>query len=106
MRMKWTIRPGEIRPVTTALQTLMMQTREEPGCLGCSLSTELAGPFSLEYVEEWSTESDLQRQIQSDAFATLAELLEHATEPPAIEFLLPSGLAGIEYAERVRKNPA
>ena len=47
---------------------------------------------------------DLRRQLRSDRFAVLAELIERATERPVIEFTLPSGLRGIEYAEEARRS--
>jgi len=56
----------------------------------------------IHYLETWKTEADLRRQLRSDRFASLAELIEHATERPLIEFSLPDGLRGIEYAEEVR----
>jgi quinol monooxygenase YgiN len=105
IRMKVTLRvtPGETASITTALQTLMARTRGEPGCTGCSLSTSLSARTEIRYVTDWKSEADLQHQIRSIDFARLAELMEHATEAPTVEFALPTGVRGLEYAEEVRR---
>lgn len=54
------------------------------------------------YTEEWKTEDDLNRQLRSDRFSVLAELMEHASEVPTIEFALKDSTRGIEYAEEIR----
>ena len=56
----------------------------------------------IRYLETWASEFDLRRQLRSDRFANLAELIERATERPDIEFLLPDGPRGLEYAEEAR----
>ena len=82
----------------------MVSTRAEPGCVGCSLSTDMGRQVVIRYTEEWKTEDDLKRQLRSDRFVVLAELMEHASEVPTIEFALRDSTRGIEYAEEIR-NP-
>ena len=102
MTLRWRVTSGEAASITTALQTLMVRTRAEPGCTSCSLSTDLGARTEIRYVSDWKTELDLQRQIKSIDFLSLAELMEHATEPPTVEFTLPTGVRGLDYAEQVR----
>jgi quinol monooxygenase YgiN len=104
MTVSWRVPQGQARSITSALQTVMIRTRAEPGCTGCSVSTEMGALVAIHYVENWQTESDLQRQIRSDRFATLAELMEQATEHPFVEFALPGKTRGIDYAEDVRRT--
>lgn len=104
MTLRWRITSGEAASITTALQTLMIRTRAEPGCTGCSLSTDLGALNEIRYVANWRTEVDLQHQIRSNDFARLAELMEHATAPPTVEFALPAGIRGLDYAEQVRRE--
>jgi quinol monooxygenase YgiN len=87
---------GESRPIASALQELMLSTREEPGCVGCSLSTEMSAHVSVFYVEEWASEADLQRQLRSHRFALLAELMERASQSPTVEFVLPHSIRGLD----------
>jgi quinol monooxygenase YgiN len=81
----------------------MLKTRAAPGCAGCTVSTEMGALVVIQYTENWKSETDLRRQVRSDRFSALAELIERATEHPMIEFALPGGSRGIEYAEEVRR---
>lgn len=103
MTVRWHVPAGEAQSITAALQTLMLQTRAAPGCAGCSVSTEMGALVLIQYSETWKTETDLRRQVRSNRFSALAELIEHATEHPSIEFTLPDGRHGLEYAEEVRR---
>lgn len=103
MLVTWSVPPGESRPIVSTLQGLMIATRAEPGCTGCSLATEMGTRVVIHYVEEWNSEDDLRRQLRSNRFATLAELMERASEQPRVQFALPHGTRGLEYAEEVRR---
>jgi quinol monooxygenase YgiN len=102
MVLRWSVPPGESRPIASCLQGLMVSTRAEPGCVGCSLSTDMGRQAVIRYTEEWMTEDDLKRQLRSDRFSVLAELMEHASEVPTIEFALKGSIRGIDYAEEIR----
>ena len=57
----------------------------------------------IQYIESWKTETDLRRQVRSNRFSALAELIERATDNPDVVFTLPGGSRGIDYAEEVRR---
>jgi quinol monooxygenase YgiN len=103
MSVKWRVVPSGAPSIVSALQTLMVRTRTAAGCTACSLSTDMDGQVEIHYVADWEREGDLQRQIRSSDFTRLAELMEHATEPPTIEFVTETGTFGFDYAERVRQ---
>jgi quinol monooxygenase YgiN len=102
MMLRWSVPPGESRPIASCLQGLMVSTRAEPGCIGCSLSTDMGPQAVIRYTEEWKTEDDLKRQLRSYRFLVIAELMEHASEVPTIEFCLKDTTRGIDYAEEIR----
>ena len=102
MSVRWRVPPAEAQSITAALQGLMVYTRAEHGCTKCALSTEMGSLVGIHYLEMWETEIDLQRQIRSARFASLAELVERATEYPIVEFTLADGTRGLEYAAAVR----
>ena len=104
MKVCWRVTPHESSRITSALHALMVAIRAEPNCLGCQLSTEMGEQAGICYMEEWRNEEALQRQLRSLSFSRLAELLERATEQPRVEFTLPSGVRGLDYAEEVRGN--
>jgi quinol monooxygenase YgiN len=104
MTVQWFVPKGEMGAITNALQTLMVEARGEPGCAGCFLSTELGERAGFTYVENWKTEMDLVTQLRSARFAKLAHLMERGMEQPRVEFWLPEGTRGIEYAEEARRG--
>jgi quinol monooxygenase YgiN len=106
MVVEWNVPAGQACPITTALQHVMLSTRRQHGCLGCSLATDVGERVTLHYQEIWATEEDLGRQVQSERFTTLAQLIEAATEPPRIEFALPGGNRGIDYVFELRQTSA
>ena len=106
MKLRWLVLPHELGPITFALNTIMVAVREQPGCLGCRLSTDVGSKVALEYVEEWQGEDDLKRQLRSNRFANIAELIERGLEEPQVEFWIPGGVRGLEYAEEVRGGSA
>jgi len=101
MTIEWIVPVGKARSMTEALHILMSTTRTEPGCIACSVSADLADKGKIRYSEEWQSEDALQRQFQTDRFRRLVALVENATEPPVVEFLLPGGSRGLEYVEDV-----
>jgi quinol monooxygenase YgiN len=103
MALSWSVPPGESRAITGALQGLMVASRAERGCLNCCLTTSMGERVAISYVEDWRTEEDLKRQLRSSRFTALAELLESASGRPTIEFVLPEGNRGIDYAGEVRQ---
>jgi len=104
MILKWSVPQGESRHIASALQGVMLTTRAEPGSVGCSLTTDAHqhGKIQIQYIEEWSSEEDLTRRLRSEKFAVLAELMEHASEFPTMEFALPGATRGFDYAEEIR----
>lgn len=103
LELEWQVVPGQAQPVAAALQAVMLATRREVGCLGCRVSTLASDRILVCYAEDWETEEALRRQVRSDRFRMLATLVESATEPPRIAFVLPDGTHGMEYALKVRE---
>jgi len=60
----------------------------------------------IHYTEEWSSEDDLTRQLRSNTFAVLLELMERASEYPTVEFFLAGSTRGLDYAEEIRGSRA
>jgi quinol monooxygenase YgiN len=105
MTATWTVRPSEVRSIAAVLQGLMAATRVESGCLSCSLATDLGAHAVIHYREEWASEWDLQRQLRSDRFPVLVELLERGDAAPAVEFDLAGVRRGLDYAAEIRQTP-
>src|SRR5690242_18616775 len=91
MTIEWLVPLGETRPITMALHALAADTRSVRGNVGCSVSTDIRQGGAVKYVEDWKSEDDLRRRLQSDTFNQLMTLMEDASQPPRIEFALPKG---------------
>ena len=102
---EWTVLQGQTQPITAALQGVMLATRRQVGCLECSVSTAASDSVMVRYSEVWDTEEHLREHLRSERFRVLARLIEFATEPPRIEFVLPAGTRGIDYATEVCEAP-
>ena len=102
--LQWNVRPEQGGVVTSALQSVLVAARREPGCLTCSLATELGEWVTLRFEETWETEESMRRYVRSPRFVALASLMESATEPPRVEFSLQGGIRGLDYAAEVREQ--
>ena len=87
-----------------AFRYLIVSTRLEQGCLGCSVWAE--PDASVHYVEEWSTEDDIRRRVGSDRFTSVLALIEAVHEPPHVQFDFVSSTRGLDYVEEVRHHSA
>ena len=101
---RWFVPRPEAGWTTSALSALMVASRDEPGCLDATLTTQAGERVRMRYEETWESEEALKNQIRSERFTRLAAILEAAPEQPEIQFILPGGVFGVEYAEAVRQG--
>jgi quinol monooxygenase YgiN len=102
MTVEWLVPAGQARSIALALHSLSTDLRDTPGCLRCSVSTDLTTPGAVRYTEEWASEADLRARVASKAFLRLAALLEATDRAPHLEFALPAGVRGVDFVEDVR----
>jgi quinol monooxygenase YgiN len=91
----------DAKELADAFRFLMVSTRLDRGCLGCSVWTE--PDSSVHYVEEWSTEEGMRRRVGSDRFTSVLALLESAREKPHVQFDFVSSTRGLDYVAEVRQ---
>jgi quinol monooxygenase YgiN len=58
-------RPGKMEELRVLLQGLIEPTRREPGCVVYELLQNKTDPTDLTFVEEWSSEAELDAHLQS-----------------------------------------
>lgn len=104
MRVEWSVLPQQVNAVGAAVHAVMTESRREPGCVTCSLSTEMGEYVTLALVAVWDSEESLRNYVRSPRFQALAVVMESAFAPPRVEFVLPAGTRGFEYAESVRQG--
>ena len=85
-----------------ALRSLVALTRLEPACLTSAVWSDLES--TVRYVEEWATELDLNRRMQTDPFTSLLAVMEGAEEPPEVRFDFYTLSRGLDYVEEIRQQ--
>ena len=88
-----------------ALARVMFQAKLERCCLECQIYAETGNPHSLLYIEQWTTEQEMDRQLRSARFGTLLAIMETAPAAPRLEIQTVSEQRGLEYVESVRLQP-
>lgn len=86
-----------------ALRYLLVGTRLEPGCLGCSAWID--PDWTVRYVEGWATEADMRLRVRSDSFTSLLAIVESA-KGPEVQFDFVSTTRGLDYVTEVRDDIA
>ena len=93
---------------TNLYQTLYSSlgpTRVKQGCLECRLYHD--ADADKHYLESrWSTEDDLIRHVQSDAYKKLLLLMELGATAPSIEFFTVSEVRGLDFIRAARQCTA
>ncbi len=84
-----------------AFHFLVVGTRLERGCLGCS--TWIDPDSTVHYVEEWATEEDMRSRVRSDRFTSLLAVVESAREAN-VHFDFVTKTRGLEYVAEVRSE--
>jgi quinol monooxygenase YgiN len=58
-------RPGKVEELRALLRGLIEPTRREPGCVTYELLQNITDPTDFTFVEEWSSNADLDAHLQS-----------------------------------------
>jgi len=87
-----------------AFKSIIGPTRVQAGCLGCRLYRDVADDNALIYVEEWASETALDRRIRSSEYRTVLGLLDASAEPPDFTVDACSRRLGLEYVSAVRST--
>jgi quinol monooxygenase YgiN len=87
-----------------ALRFIIVGTRIEEGCLGCSVWVE--PDSTVQYLEEWASEAAMRRRVRSEAFTSLLAIMESGQGPPRVQFDFVTQTRGLDYVEQVRRTPA
>ena len=84
-----------------AFRYLILATRLQPGCAGCS--TWADPDRSVHYTEQWQTEEDMRRRVISDTFVQLLAILESSEEQPLVQFDFVTRTRGLDYVTEARQ---
>ena len=92
--------------VIHVLRSQIEPTRVETGCISCSLYKDLHNPSIIVWMEEWKTQADLERHLNSPQYKKVLAVFDMSSTPPDLRFntvVKTKGLQLIAEA-RGRKN--
>jgi quinol monooxygenase YgiN len=92
--------PRGIDDLLVALQFIRTGARFEEGCLACDAWAD--ADAVVHYMEEWATEADMRRRVQSDRFTSLLAVMESSKDPPEVKFDFVTTTRGLDYVAEIR----
>ncbi len=84
------------------LRALIGPTRVETGCISCRLYREVIDPRSVIWLEEWSTQEDLERHLRSRQYMKILAALDMSDMRPEIRFDTVVETKGMQLIEEAR----
>jgi quinol monooxygenase YgiN len=94
--------PNRREEMVRSIRMLMRSSRLDSGCLDCRLYSDVADPNALTLIEEWATQSDMERRLRSAAYGQLLQLVELSRQPPETVFHTITETSGIEAIQQNR----
>jgi quinol monooxygenase YgiN len=89
--------------ILQALRAVLATTEVQSECERCHLYRDAQDDRAFLLVQEWTTQSALDRYLRSDLYRTILAVLETASEPPEIRFDTLAQRAGVEVVEIARR---
>ncbi len=86
-----------------ALRSVLATTEVQSECERCRLYRDAQDDRVFLLVQEWTTQTALDRYLRSDLYRTVLAVLETASEPPEVRFDTLARRAGVEVVEIARR---
>ena len=104
--MALTARHAEAWRLVDALGVLIAPARHDRECVACRLvlTSEPDEGWRLQYMEEWSNEAALRRQVRRPRFPQLLNVAERSLTPPEIAFELEHDTRGLDYVDEIQQS--
>lgn len=96
--------PEKQLEVLQTLLSLIESVKEEPGCKSYCAFCAINDKSRFMLLEEWETQKDLDRHIQTDRFGVLLGTKTLLCEPPQIQIHTVSQTRGMETVHAVRQK--
>ncbi len=72
--------------IVRVLRSLIEPTRVETGCISCGLYKDLHDPSVIIWVEDWTTQDDLERHLRSPQYKKILAAFDMSDAQPDIRF--------------------
>ena len=86
------------------LQSIALQTRDDPGCLSCCIYRDIEDVKVLLFQEQWNSEERLALHVRSSEYRNILLVMEMSAKKPEVRFDTISDSSGIEIVEKMRST--
>jgi quinol monooxygenase YgiN len=102
MKLKIVTSPHQTVQLVHALRLQMSRTETQPGCIQCILSQDPQEQNIIFYEEAWKGWKDIEKNIRSERFSWILQLMELSIEKPDLSFCDIHETRGMEYVKKLR----
>lgn len=92
--------------VLRILRSMTAQTMAKPGCVCCGVYEGYGFNPRVLYLEEWTSEEEMHRHIQSELYLRVLTAMDLSKDEPQISFHHVSSTEHIELIETLRTDNA
>jgi quinol monooxygenase YgiN len=89
--------------ILMTLRSVLATTEVQSECERCRLYRDTQDDRAFLLVQEWTTQTALDRYLRSDLYRIILAVVETASEPPEISFDTLARRAGVEVVEIARR---
>ena len=102
--MRLRVSPDNRRELTQTMHSLLRLIRDQKGCLGSRLYTELGDEPTLCLIEEWDSAESCNNHLMSADFAVLLGAVSVFNQPPDVEFRMLEPTAKVEMVDAINER--
>ena len=94
--------PGKRAEILDLLRFSVDQAKSRRGCFGSGVYEACNETRTILYLEQWGSDKEMNRHVQSDPYRSVLNVLDLAASPPAISFHEISGTKSMDLIEALR----
>ena len=98
------VAPDRREEVIAILVSVVGPTEGQPGCLGCRILQNQEDTEQITFTEEWASEAQLKRHVQSDLFRRILTVMDLSSREPQFSLVTISKQLGLETIRKWREN--
>lgn len=102
--LRMNVQPERRSDLLETMRGMLEPVRVERGCISYCLYEDVEDRNTFILVEEWKTQSDLERHIRTDNQRRILALMDILSEQPDLQFNTVSHTSGMELIEDVLKT--
>jgi quinol monooxygenase YgiN len=94
--------PEKQQEVLSILRHVQGIMRASAGCIACAIYEECADEPAILYFEQWRSQEELHRHLQSRLYLQILTAMDLASEPPEVHFYEVASCQGMELIAELR----